>query len=143
MPDLRARALRLLARREHSRAELLRKLSGQADGEESLKRLLDALESECLLSDRRYASQRVAVRGVRYGNARLQQELKAQGVDGEVLAAALAESGDEEARCRAVWRRKFDDVPRNAEERARQMRFLQTRGFSAETIRRILRDDDD
>lgn len=138
MPDLRLRALRLLARREHSRAELQQKLAGHAESAEALENLLDALESERLLSDQRYASQRVAVRAGRVGNARLKQELKAQGIEGEALTAALAEGGDESERCRAVWNKKFGAPPENAEGRARQMRFLQYRGFSSEAIRRVL-----
>jgi len=139
MPDLRVRALAWLARREHSRAELGRKLAAYAESEDEVERLLDSLEAERLLSDGRYASERAAVRGLRYGNLRLKQELQAQGVDGETLAAALAGSGDERERCRAVWAKKFGVLPASAEERARQMRFLQYRGFSPESIRSVLR----
>ena len=58
------------------------------------------------------------------------------------IAAAVAEGGDEGARCRAVWARKFAALPASAEERARQMRFLQYRGFSSAAIRSVLRGDD-
>ena len=138
MPNLRLRALRLLSRREYSRAELQQKLAPHADSADEMIALLDKLESERLLSDQRYASQRVAVRGGRYGNMRLKQELKAQGVDADTLSAALAESGDESERCRSVWNKKFGAVPESAEERARQQRFLQYRGFSSEAIRRVI-----
>ena len=144
MPDpLRAQALKLLARRDHSRAELKAKLAPQAESPEQLEALLDALQAQHLLSDPRYASQRVAARAGRYGNARLRQELRGAGVADEDIAAALPEGGDETARCRSVWRKKFGQVPASAEERARQMRFLQYRGFSMDAIRAALGGSDE
>ncbi len=139
MPDLRVRALQLLARREHSRAELQKKLASHADSQEELDQVLNSLQSERLLSDHRFASQRVIMRAPRYGNARLKQELQRSGVTEADIEAALPEAGDEVARCLAVWSRKFGHLPQSAEERGKQMRFLQYRGFSGEAIRRVLR----
>ena len=140
MPDaLRVQALKFLTRREHSRAELRAKLAVHAESEEQLETLLDALQAEHLLSDQRYASQRVAARAGRFGNSRLKQELRAQGVGDEDIAEAMAAGGDETERCRTVWQKKFGAAPASAEERAKQMRFLQYRGFSSEAIRRVLR----
>ena len=147
MPDpsvaLRVAALRLLARRDHSRAELRNKLGAQAESAEQLDAVLDRLQGERLLSDRRYATQRAAARGARYGDARLRQELRQSGVGDEDIAAALPEAGDEAQRCREVWTKKFGCSPQDAAERAKQMRFLQYRGFSGEAIRRTLRGVDD
>ncbi len=143
MPDLRVAALRLLARRDYSRAELGARLATGAESPDQLDALLDALEAEQLLSDQRYACQRVATRGTRLGNARLCQELRASGVDDAAIAAALPEAGDEAGRCRAVWAKKFGAPPGDAAERARQMRFLQYRGFSSDAIRRALAGEDD
>ncbi|HMV00371.1 MAG TPA: recombination regulator RecX [Rhodocyclaceae bacterium] len=143
MPDLRTHALRLLARRDYSRAELRTRLAPRAESAEQLESLLENLEASQLLSDHRYARQRVVSRSPRLGNARLRQELKASGVDEEAIAAALPEAGDEVERCRAVWSRKFGVVPGGAEERARQQRFLQYRGFSADAIRRALAGGED
>jgi regulatory protein len=139
MPDLRVRALQLLTRRDHSRAELKSKLAGEAESAEQLDAVLDRLEAERLLSDHRYASQRVIARGRRYGNGRLKQELRQSGVSDDNIAAALPEAGDETERCHAVWARKFSQPPRSSEERAKQMRFLQYRGFSGEAIKQTLR----
>ena len=141
--DLRVKALQLLTRRDHSRAELRAKLAAEAESAEQLDAVLDVLQAERLLSDHRYASQRVAARGSRYGNARLRQELKQQGVADDDIAAALPEAGDETERCRAIWARKFGQVPQSAEERAKQMRFLQYRGFSGEAIRQVMRGGDE
>ena len=143
MPDLRIKALQLLTRRDHSRAELKARLAADAESEDVLEAVLDALQSEHLLSDHRFASQRVASRGARYGNARLQQELRRQGVTDDDIAAALPEAGDETERCRAVWQRKFGETPSSPQERAKQMRFLQYRGFSGEAIQRVLRGGDE
>ncbi len=139
MPDLRVRALQMLTRRDYSRAQLQAKLVVHAESEEELNAVLDTLQSERLLSDHRYASQRVASRAGRYGNARLRQELKQQGVGEADIEAALPEGGDEVERCRSVWQKKFGQPPCSAEERAKQMRFLQYRGFSGEAIRRAMR----
>ena len=143
MPNLRVRALQFLTRREHSRAELQAKLAPHAESEDELASVLDALQAERLLSDNRYATQRVAARAGRYGNARLRQELKQCGISDDDIAAALPEAGDETERCREAWKKKFGDLPNSAEERAKQMRFLQYRGFSGESIRRVLRGDDE
>ncbi len=143
MPDpaaaLRVAALRLLTRRDHTRAELIDKLAAQAASAEELNQVLDQLQAERLLSDRRFASQRVVARAGRYGDARLQQDLRQHGVDAADIAAALPEGGDETVRCRAVWTRKFGALPQSAQERAKQMRFLQYRGFSSDAIRRTMR----
>lgn len=138
---LRERALRFLARREHARAELARKLAPHAESAEQLAALLDDLAARRLLSDERYAEMRVNARSARYGNARLAHELRTQGVADELVAEALADGDDELTRARAVWRRKFGAAPADATERAKQMRFLMSRGFAGETIRRVLRGD--
>ena len=139
MPDLRVRALQLLTRRDYSRAELQKKLAAHAESAEELASVLDTLQGERLLSDHRYATQRVTARAGRYGDARLKQELRLKGVSDDDIAAALPEGGDETERCLAVWQRKFGQPAQTPEERAKRMRFLQYRGFSSEAIRRALR----
>ena len=140
---LRERALRLLARREYARTELARKLASHAESPEEIETLLDDLSARRLLSDERYVEMRMTARGARFGNARLAYELRHQGVSDELVDAALATGYDELTRARQVWQRKFGgkaEAP-DANERARQVRFLMGRGFSGETIRRVLRGD--
>ena len=146
MPDqpagpsqLRLLALQLLTRRDHSRAELQAKLAPKAACTQDVDAVLDALQAERLLSDSRYASQRVAARAARYGDARLRGELRQHGVGDDDIAAALPVAGDEAVRCQAVWAKKFGTLPESANERARQMRFLQYRGFSGDAIRHVMR----
>ena len=143
MPSLRERALRLLAGREHARAELARKLSPHAESADALEELLNELSERGLLSDERYVEARMHARGARFGNARLAHELRTQGVAPALVDAALAACDDELMRARLVWQRKFGgriNEP-DATERSRQIRFLMSRGFSGETIRRVLRGD--
>jgi len=138
---LRERALRLLARREHARVELARKLAPYAESGEALEALLDDLAARRLLSDERYVEMRLNARAARFGNARLAYELRTQGVSEALVATALAAGDDELVRARAVWQRKFGERAIDDGERARQMRFLLSRGFSGETVRRVLRGD--
>lgn len=137
-----SRAVAMLARREHSRAELARKLAPYLEPEQEraeLDRVLDELERRQLLSDERYAGALVRTRSARYGDARLKQELKASGVGAAEVASAIESlHGTELERARAVWRRRYSELPTDREDRARQARFLQARGFSLDTIRRVL-----
>jgi len=137
--SLLARALGYLARREHSRAELARKLTPHAESTDQLKRLLDDLEAKKLLSDRRFTEVLARSRGERFGAARVKQELRSRGINDSLAREAVADLAQTEfQRAREVWRRKFDAPPADAAERARQMRFLAQRGFSAEVIRRVV-----
>lgn len=143
-PSLRERALRLLARREHSRAELARKLKAHSLPADDLDALLDDLSRRKLLSDERYAESRAHRLSRKFGAARIAHELRAMGIDeplaDDVLKAARV---TEIERAREVWRRKFRVAPRTREERARQMRFLQSRGFSFDAIRAAVGGEDD
>ncbi|MDR2364861.1 MAG: recombination regulator RecX [Zoogloeaceae bacterium] len=139
LPALRTKALDLLARREFSRATLAKRLSPLADSAETLERLLDDLSIRQQLSDARYAENRVNARGRRYGNDRIAHELRQDGLDDGSIAAALANSQDEALRCQAVWQKRFGALPDTQSERARQQRFLRYRGFSAASIRQVLR----
>ena len=144
--SLKARALRYLSAREHSRLELSRKLARHAGEGEDVEALLDFLEKNNWLSQERFAESLVHRRAARYGNSRVLAELQNHGVGGEALAelkAGLAES--ELARAREVWQRKFGKVAEDAAGRARQTRFLLQRGFSQRAVRSAMQgsiDDD-
>ena len=145
--SLLKRAVALLARREHSRAELAAKLRRRLqEGEDAVEveRVLDELQRRGLLSEERYAASVVRSRAARYGNARLKQELKARGVADAAAAAALSSaSGSEFERAKTIWSRRFGALPATLAERARQVRFLQARGFDSAVIRRILKGQPD
>jgi regulatory protein len=136
--SLRQRALALLARREHSRAELRRKLAPHAPREE-LESLLDELTRRGWLSDARFAESLVRAKGARLGSLALAHTLRQRGVPEALVQSQLAAlSASELERAREVWRRRFGSPPRDARERARQMRFLQGRGFPRGVIVRVL-----
>lgn len=137
--ELRERALRLLARREHSRAELARKLEQAGFAAEDIAPLLDDFEARTWLSDRRFAESWVADHRARSGSVKLAYELRQRGVADEVIQAVLGESRDSEIeRAREVWRKKFGMPPTDAAGRARQTRFMQSRGFTLDVIRETL-----
>jgi len=140
--DLRARALRLLARREHSRAELARKLSGPEVDAAELDAVLDELTRRGWLSDQRVAEQAVSGARGRYGPRRVLHRLQQQGLTPAALDQAETQlRSDEFASARAVWAKRFGRQPVDLREKAKQARFLAGRGFSAEVIRRILGED--
>jgi len=141
--ELKARALRHLARREHSRAELERKLAPHAQSPAALEQLLDALAAKRQLSDERYAEARAHQLARKYGAARIRQDLKAKGIDDDIAGRISAEG--EAARAAAILARKYRTPATTRMELARRMRFLLQRGFSHDTIRRVVSsaDDDD
>lgn len=141
--SLLSRAIALLARRDHSRAELSRKLMryvGEGDDPDQVARVLDNLDRKHLLSDERFAAGLVRVRSQRFGDARIRHDLRRVGVAEDVGAAALAAlSVSEPARAHDVWSKRFTHLPASAAEHAKQARFLQSRGFSFDSIVRVLR----
>ena len=148
--SLKGRALRYLAAREHSRAELATKLSrhvGPEDDPDAVARVLDELAAKGFIDEARVAESVLHRRAGRLGGARVLLELRAKGLPDEVVADAAAQLRSTElARAQAVWRRKFGQPPADAAERARQLRFLAARGFSGDVARRALggaADDDD
>jgi regulatory protein len=144
-PSLRDRALRFLARREHSRAELARKLAAHSADPGEVERVLDDLEGRGWLSERRVVEQLVHARRSRYGARRIERDLRQKGVTDDAISAALAGlKGGELDAAREVWRKKFGGrQPRSPADRARQVRFLQGRGFDLEVILKVLRGAED
>ena len=158
--SLKGRALRLLSGREHSRAELERKLAEHAREPGELSRTLDELQARGFISAQRVVESVIHRRASRLGVARIRHELQQKGIEPALVQTAVASlQASELDRARAVWRRKFaaappsgsdadasSKLPADPMDRARQMRFLASRGFSGETIRRVVRgawEDDD
>jgi len=138
--SLRARALSLLAMREHSRVELARKLTPHAESDEALGAVLDALEQAGHLSERRFVESVIRRRSERYGSRLIEHELQGHRVADEVSGPLLRElAADERQRAFAVWRKRFGRAPADLAERAKQQRFLARRGFDAETIAAVVR----
>jgi regulatory protein len=139
-PSLKTRALAHLARREHSRLELEKKLAPHAPHPEQLARLLDDLEQCGALSSARMVEHVIHVRKSRFGSQRIVRELREKGIAENLIAAQLPNIREaEQLNAYEVWRKKFGAMPMNAKELGRQIRFMRSRGFAPETISRVLR----
>lgn len=169
LPSLKARALRLLSQREHSRAELERKLRfrpgvdasappGQADADtadghacdsghaaqahaQALAAVLDELQAKGYIHEERVADSVLHRRAAQWGASRVRQALQAKGLsDGVVQDAVRSLRDTERERATEVWRKKFGQPATSPGEQARQMRFLAARGFAADVVRRVVQD---
>lgn len=139
-PSLRARAMRFLARREHSRAELQRKLAAIAAEGDDVEAVLDELARKGWLSDARYAELAVRSKARRFGPLKVAYQLRAKGVGEETISLAFENAGAEGAAdLEQVWRGRFSTAPADQRERGRQVRFLQGRGFALDDILRFLK----
>jgi regulatory protein len=139
-PSLKGRALRLLSQREHSRAELERKLAPHEEVPGELAKALDELQARDFINDGRAVDSLINRRAGKLGSARIRQELATKGLSGEAVAEALENLKDTELnRAQQVWRKKFGSPPQDAQEKAKQLRFLITRGFNAEVVRRVVK----
>jgi len=166
--SLKARAVGLLAQREHSRAELRRKLlrieqqrarmaaarAAEADaggepppaieddpeaGEAAIDALLDALAADGYLDETRFVESRLHLRSGRFGAQRIQQELAQHGLKLDAEQQAALRATELE-RAREVWHKRFGAEPSTEPaEQARQTRFLLARGFAPDLVRRLLR----
>lgn len=142
--SLKGRALAYLSRREYSRAELSRKLMPFADDADALEALLDSLVREGWLSDARFAESVIHRRAARLGATRIVGELRRHAMGDTLIEEVNAQLRETElSRARAVWQKKYGQLPETPAERARQARFLAARGFSMTIIGKILKGIED
>ena len=138
-PSQTGRALRLLSAREHSRAELQRKLAPFEEAPGELGAVLDKLAAKDLQSEQRAVDSLVHRRSAKLGSARIRQEMQAKGMEPEAMAQALDQlRASEQTRALEVWRKKFGGSASTPAERAKQVRFLASRGFGGEAIARVV-----
>ena len=138
---MKARAVGYLARREYSRAELRDKLVATGATRDEADAVLDEITALGYLSDTRFATSLVGQKAGAMSKRAISASLKAKGVDADIASAALAASDvDDHEAMVALWRRKFGEPPANDREKARQIRFLQSRGFALSAIFKLLRD---
>lgn len=152
--SLKMRAIALLAQRDQSVSEMRHKLlriakraalstdgedSPQPEAEHEVEVLLNWLQAEGYLCEKRFVESRIQARASRFGTLRIRQELAEHGLTLEPEAQAELQRSEFE-RAQAVWSRRFGpEAPLDASDRAKQTRFLAARGFGAEIIRRVLR----
>lgn len=139
---VRRAAMDLLARREHGRVELTRKLAKRGAPVELIDTALERLAQEGLLSEARYLESFVGYRArAGYGPLRIREELIQRGLPRADVEQALGDCGiDWREQLEQTWRRKFaGQLPGDARERAQQGRFLSYRGYPLDLIGRLLR----
>jgi regulatory protein len=139
---LRGKALALLTLREHSQAELREKLQAKGGKPADVEAVIEDLVESRLQSNERFAEAFVRSRVVRgRGPQVIRAELKSRGLDADAAAEALgAASCDWLAQAAEVRERRFgSSLPAEQKEKARQIRFLQYRGFTGAQISRVLR----
>ena len=137
--SLKGRALRYLAGREHSRAELVRKLAPHEEEPGQIERVLDDLQAKDFISEARVVASVINRRAASLGGARLRQELQAKGIDAQRVRDAVEQLKDTELeRAQEVWRKRFGEAALDTKQWARQVRFLMARGFAAEVVRRVV-----
>jgi len=138
--SLKGRALRLLSQREHSRAELVRKLSPHEEVPGELAQTLDDLQAKGFIDETRVLESVRNHRAPKLGNGRIKQELQAKGIAPAAVAQAMLDLKDSELeRAKGVWQKKFGAPAADANERAKHYRFLLTRGFSSEVVRKVVK----
>ena len=138
--SVKGRALKYLAAREHSRAELTRKLAPHAESAEEVERVLDELETRGFLPAERFAESVVHRKAARYGTARLKAELSQHQLPEDITRAVTQTLREtEHDRALALWQKRFGEVAQSPAELAKQMRFLAGRGFSGDVIRRVVK----
>ena len=138
--SLKAQAVRLLARREYARADLEQRLVAHGASRDDVTAVLDELSAQGLLSNERFAQALVAQKAGSYSRRSIRGELKRKGVSGETIDGALDDASiDDDAALLALWQRRFGAAPANDREKARQVRFLQSRGFELSAILKLLR----
>ena len=139
--SLKGRALKLLSQREHSRLELQRKLAEHVEEGDDLSAVVDELEKRGFISEERMVESVIHSKAGRYGSARLLQELRSKGLDDEIVRNVGEQLRDTELqRAQEIWRKRFGEPPADVKEKAKQLRFLASRGFSGAVASRVLRD---
>ena len=139
-PSLKGRALRLLSGREYSRTELERKLASFEEEPGTLSLALDDLQAKGFISEARVIESVIHRRSSKLGLMRIRQELQGKGLDPEAVAEALGGlKVSERERAQEVWRKKFGTVATDAQDAAKQMRFLASRGFGGDVIRQVVK----
>lgn len=142
---MRQRALDYLGKREYSYVELAQKLrpfveESEIDtADEQIKAILDDFVKRGWLSDARFTEQVVNARKSKFGCAKLANELREKGVADDLIANAIENLKETELEnALAIWRKKFKASPHSREEWAKQARFLQSRGFGFDLIKKVL-----
>jgi len=136
---LRQRALEYLGKREYSYHELGQKLKTYAEETDDIPALLEDFKTRGWLSDKRFTDQLVHARQVKFGSGKVANELRQKGVADDLISDAIISLKENElSNATEVWRKKFKVPASNRDEWAKQARFLQSRGFGFDIIKKVL-----
>lgn len=131
-----------MGKREYSYAELSQKLKTYLEEDENLEQITEILEdfkTRGWLSDARFTEQIVHARSHKFGSAKIANELREKGVSQELIESAIEQVKENELEnAKEIWRKKFKAIPTSRDEWARQGRFLQSRGFGFDIIKKVL-----
>ena len=139
---IRQRALEYLGKREYSYAELGQKLKtylAEDEDFEVITAILEDFKTRGWLSDARFTEQIVHARSHKFGSAKIANELREKGVSSDLIESAIEQVKENELdNAKEIWRKKFKKSPDSRDEWARQARFLQSRGFGFDIIKKVL-----
>jgi regulatory protein len=149
--SLRQRALEYLGKREYSYKELGQKLKSYLDENEdadSITAILDDFTKRGWLSDARFTEQMLHARRAKFGSSKIVHELREKGIENTLIEGAIEQLKETELdSAKEVWQKKYINAPENRDEWAKQARFLQSRGFGFDVIKKVLNstqiDDDE
>jgi len=132
-------AIRLVARREHTRLELTKKLIVRGFERGDVDTLLNYFEEKGWLDERRYIDIFLRAKRCRYGSLKLIRELEVRGISRDLIEEVRPgiQSGELDA-AQGVWQKRFGVQPKNSTELAKQIRFMQSRGFEQEVIKSVV-----
>lgn len=137
--SLRQRALEYLGKREYSYQELAQKLKTYAEESDDIPAILNDFKKRGWLSDARFTEQIVHARSHKFGSAKIANELREKGVSQELIESAIEQvKGNELDNAKEVWLKKYKNAPTSRDEWTRQARFLQSRGFGFDVIKKVL-----
>ena len=141
--QLKKRALYYLGKRDYSRVELGRKILTYSESLEiskaDLELVLDELEEKDWLSDDRFSEQFVLSKKRKFGARKIAHELKLRGVNESIISRVLRDIKDDEfLLAKKIWEKKFNQIPITIDEKAKQIRFMQSRGIEVAIIHQIL-----
>ena len=136
---VRARALHLLSRREHSRHELFQKLIQRGFAAQAIEPVLDELEQKTWLSDSRFAENMLRYRAEKgFGPVRIRFELRDKGVSESIIHDVFQQQSiDWFEQALKLWKKKYNQIPLSQNDRAKQQRYFSYRGFDSHYLTRI------
>jgi regulatory protein len=138
--SLKNKALDFLSRRDYGYHELYVKLQKYSENLDEIKQILDDLKNKNFLSEERYINSYLRSKQIKYGIRKIRYDLLQKNVDSSLLDEVLAANQTDEYKIAySLWQRKFGKLATDNKDRLKQMRFLQSRGFSSYVIAKIIK----